>query len=131
MANEKTKERIKELVRGMPGTYPDLKMMLQELLPAIPGTGIDAEWRPMFGTSVGVLFKQYGTQGVFHYDFMCCGVDGLCNCSVVSYCNGQFGGRDESVTVPGYTKEAIKAAVDLLKRHEEERKAIRHFGEDA
>lgn len=131
MANEKTKERIKELVRGMPGTYPDLKMMLQDLLPVIPGTGIDAEWRPMFGTSVGVLFKQYGTQGVFHYDFMCSGVDGLCTCGVVSYCNGQFGGRNEDVTVPGYTKEAIKAAVELLKRHEEERKALRHFGEDA
>lgn len=131
MANEKTKERIKELVRGMPGTYHHLKMMLQDLFPVVPGTGIDASWRTMFGTSVGVLFKQYGTQGVFHYDFMCSGVDGLCTCSVTSYCNGQFGSMSEGVTVPGYTKEAVAAAVDLLRRHEEERKALRHFGEDA
>lgn len=131
MANEKTKERIKELVRGMPGTYPHLKMMLQDLFPVVPGSGIDASWRTMLGTSVGVLFKQYSTQGVFHYDFMCSGVDGYCTCSVTNYCNGQFGSISESVTVPGYTKEAVAAAVDLLKRHEEERKALRHFGEDA
>lgn len=131
MANEKTKERIKELVRGMPEAYPELKTMLQDMLPAVPGAKIDTEWRPMFGTSVGVLFKQCGTHEIFHYDFMCCGVDGLCTCGVVSYCNGQFGGRDEGVTVPGYTKEAVAAAVELLKRHEKERKALRHFGEDA
>ena len=127
---EKT-ERIKELVRGMPGTYPDLKTMLQDMLPVIPGTGIDASWRPMFGTSVGVLIKQYGTRGVFHYDFLCCGTDGLCNCTVTGYCDGEFGSPSERVVVPGYTKEAVAAAVDLLKRHDEERKAIRHFGEDA
>lgn len=138
MANEKTKERIAELVRGMleldrrmPEAYPDLKTMLQDMLPAVPGAKIDAEWRPMFGTGVGVLFKQCGKKEIFHYDFICSGVDGLCNCSVTSYCNGQFGGRSEDVTVPGYTKEAVAAAVDLLRKHEEERKALRHFGEDA
>lgn len=130
MANEKTKERIKELVRGMPGTYPDLKMMLQDLLPVIPGAKFDAEWRPMFDTGVGVLFKQCGKKEIFHYDFMCWG-DGLCTCSVESYCNGKYNGMSENVTVPGYTKDSVAAAVVLLRRHEEERKALLHFGEDA
>lgn len=131
MANEKTKERIKELVRGMPGAYPELRKLLLSMLPEEPGSGTDVSWRPMFGTSVGVLFKQFSTKSNFHYDFLCCGTDGLSSCSVTGYCDGKYGLPIESVVVPGYTKEAVTAAVDLLRRHEEERKALRHFGEDA
>lgn len=108
-------ERISELVKRMPDSFPELKEVLEGLLPVKQDFLVTH--RPLFAAGAGVKFQShwYG----FHFDFLLTPHSKpLCQVTLDGH------GFKESVNVRVSGPEILAAAHDMLLRHKKERKEL-------
>lgn len=108
-------ERISKLTKQMPASFPELKEVLEGLLPVKQDFLVTH--RPLFAAGAGVKFQSKGYG--FHFDFLLTPTDTpICQVTLDEH------GHMESVNVQVSGPEILAAAHDMLLRHKKERKEL-------